>query len=108
MELKLNDMQKIISGNHDVMRTLFYDCSNEWVETNLTTMSKRVKTEWNVCSSYENFKEKLSDLEVYYGENYVLSDNETESIRMFKWLYIRELLKLINSYEMVQEVLKSK
>ena len=105
MELKLNDMHKIISGNHDVMRTLFYDYSDEWLETNLTTMSKRVKTEWNVCSSYDNFKERLSDLEVYYGESYVLSDNETESIRMFKWYYIRELLRLINSYETVREAL---
>jgi hypothetical protein len=105
MELKLNDMQKIISGNHDVMRTLFYDYSNEWLETNLTTMSKRVKVEWSVCSSYDNFKERLSDLEVCYGENYVLGESETESVNMFKWLYIRELLKLINSYEMVQEAL---
>lgn len=105
MELKLRDMERVIGANHRIMETLFYDYSKEWLETNEIAMSKRVKIEWDTCTTYENFKIRLRDLEVYFGENYVLGVSDDESVLMFKWYYIKELLSLINSYEVVQEAL---
>ena len=108
MELKLRDIERVMGTNNRVMETLFYDCSKEWLETNEIAMFKRVKLEFNTCTTYENFKDRLRDLEVYFGENYVLGVSGGESTLIFKWYYIRELLSLINSYEVVQEALNRK
>ena len=105
MELKLRDIERAMGANNRVMEALFYNYSKEWLENNEIAMFKRVKLELNTCTTYENFKTRLRDLEVYLGENYVLGVSDDESTLMFKWYYIRELLSLINSYEVVQEAL---
>ena len=105
MELKLRDIERVMGANNRVMETLFHDYSKEWLGSNEIAMFKRVKLEFNTCTTYENFITRLRDLEVYFGENYVLGVSDDVSGLMFKWYYIRELLSLINSYEVVQEAL---